>query len=81
MLIEWEDSRQPQAAWQHLAGYAAAETCKCASVGWLVYDGDDRKGLAPNVGDIGSEQGLQMSGVIHIPARCITRITRVVEAS
>jgi hypothetical protein len=79
VLIEWEDSRQPTGAWSRLSGFKPADICRCASVGWLIYDGRDRKVLAPNMGDIGDEHNAQMSGTINIPASCITRIKAVRE--
>ena len=79
MLIEWEDSTQPIAKWIFLADFERGDAVKCASVGWLIHDGDDVKALAPNMGDLGDEDSAQASGIIRIPARCITRIVRLVE--
>lgn len=79
VLVEWEDSRQPSAQWQLLRGFTPSDICRCTSVGWLVYDGVDKKVLAPNVGDIEDEHNMQASGLIHIPTRCVTRIARVSE--
>ena len=73
VLIEWEDSTQPVSGWNWLEGYSWDGVVKCQSVGWLIYDGEDVKALAPNTGDVGGDW--QISGVIRIPTRCITRIT------
>ena len=76
VLIEWEDSAQPVAAWQYLDDIDEPDVVHCQSVGFLIYDGSDVKALAPNVGDLGTEHS-QASGVIRIPARCITRVKRL----
>lgn len=76
VLVEWEDSAQPTATWQYLAELDPPEVVRCQSVGFLIYDGDDVKALAPNVGDLGGEHA-QASGVMRIPARCVTRIRRL----
>jgi len=52
---------------------------KCASVGWLVQDDDQVKTLAPNMGEIGEPNSLQISGLIRIPARAATRVVRLRE--
>ena len=78
-MIEWEDSRQPSAVWSRLAGFKPDGICKCISVGFLISDGKDYKALAPNMADIESEENLQVSGTIHIPARSITKITPLEE--
>lgn len=79
VLIEWEDSRQPSGQWQRLAGFEPAGFCKCVSVGFLIHDGA-AKVLAPNMADIEDELNIQATGMINIPASCITRIVRIEEA-
>lgn len=79
VLIEWEDSRRPDGAWKHLGDSHAWEPVKCASVGWLVADDDQKKVLAPNMGDIDDAGGMQISGEIVIPASCVLLITRLIE--
>ena len=71
VLVEWEDSAQPLSAWSFLSDMAPPEIVQCVSVGWLVQDTDTVKGLAPNMGDVSSENSMQVSGLIRIPARCI----------
>lgn len=75
VLIEWEDSAQPIAGWAWLEGATWQGAVKCQSVGWLVYDGEDVKALAPNRGK--TDGDVQVSGVIRIPTRCVTRIRRL----
>lgn len=77
VFIEWEDSAQPIPSWQFLSDYEPHSIVKCVTVGWLVHDGEDKKGVAQNIGDL--ENSAQVSGVIHIPARCITNIVRLEE--
>lgn len=81
VLIEWEDSTQPHGAWSWLeggdVGEVWSEAVRCQSVGWLVYDGEDVKALAPNWGQLCGDH--QVSGVIRIPTRAIIKITRLVQ--
>lgn len=76
VLIEWEDSAQPIGAWQYLDDMDRPETVKCQSVGFLIHDGKDVKALAPNVGELDTDHA-QASGVIRIPARCVTRVRKL----
>lgn len=80
VLIEWRDSAQPTPGWQYLADYSPNEAIFCASVGYLVYDGAETKGLAQNLGCGNSEESMQASGIIHIPACSITRQIVLAEA-
>ena len=73
VLIEWEDSAQPVPDWQYLADIGECEIVRCQSVGFLIHDGEHVKALAPNVGDLGDKHA-QASGLMRIPARCVTRI-------
>ena len=68
VLIEWEDSRRPDSTWKHLAEHPVWDAVKCASVGWLVHDDDQKKVLAPNMGDIDDASNMQLSGEIVIPS-------------
>jgi hypothetical protein len=79
VLIEWEDSRQPIASWGRLSDFEEMQICKCVSVGFLLHDGAAQKVLAPNMADIEDKHNIQSSGVIHIPSKCVTRITPLIE--
>lgn len=79
VFIEWEDSARPVAAWSYLADFETPSAVRCVSVGWLIHDGSDVKALAPNMGELGNTEALQVSGVIRIPARCVTRLVRLEE--
>lgn len=76
VLINWVDSRQPTSAWQRISEIDEPCPVSCVSVGWLLYDNPDCKTLCANMGDTDSE-GLQGSGIIEIPTRCITKIKRL----
>ncbi len=76
VLVEWEDSARPVPTWQFLDEINDTTVVRCQSVGFLIYDGKDTKVLAPNVGEIGTEEA-QASGVIRIPTRCVTKMRRV----
>lgn len=80
VLIEWDDARHPSSSWVRLSDLVTNEgPTKCVSVGWLIYDGADKKMLAPNMADIEDEQNIHASGIIHIPSACVTRVVRVEE--
>lgn len=79
VLIEWEDSARPIAEWHWLSDFADFNAVSCASVGWLIHDGEQVKALAPNMGDINTSGRVQASGVIRIPTRCVVRMTRLAE--
>ena len=74
VLIEWEDSAQPKPNWVFLSEFEAPEIVKCMSVGWMIFDGQDVKALAPNIGKYDDLDSAQGSGVICIPSRSITRL-------
>lgn len=76
VLIDWEDSVQPVRAWQHLDELDTHKIVLCQSIGFLIYDGDDVKALAPNVAELGTDDA-QASGIIRIPTRCVTRVRRL----
>ena len=79
VFVEWEDSARPMAAWSYLADFEEPAIVKCVSVGWLIYDSHHVKALAPNMGDLGNKEALQVSGIIRIPARSITRFVKLRE--
>lgn len=79
VMVEWVDSAQPRSRWEYLANIGASEGVRCASVGWLVSDGKRNKALAPNMGALDAPDSLQVCGVITIPTRSITKITRLKE--
>jgi hypothetical protein len=79
VMVEWVDSAQPRSGWEYLSGVGEPAAVHCASVGWLVVDTKDTKGVAPNMGAVNSPDSLQISGLITIPTKCVTRITRLKE--
>lgn len=79
VLVEWEDSAQPVSSWQWITAYTEPDIVTCASVGWLIHDGRDVKVVAPNLGHSDDQSAVQVSGVIRIPTRCVTRITPISE--
>jgi len=81
VLIEWVDSAQPVPGWSWLEDHTWESIVKCQSVGWLIHDGEEVKSLAPNKGNIGEDESLQVSGVIRIPAKCITRQVKLLESN
>ena len=81
VMIEWEDSAQPVAAWAHLESIQPGGVVLCASVGWLIHDGEDLKMIAPNFGGLESQNNAQVSGVIRIPTRCVRAVHKLKEPS
>jgi hypothetical protein len=81
VMIEWVDSAQPTSSWQHLSDYKHKDAVKCVSVGFLLHDGEDVKGLAQNMGDVDKEENIQASGITHIPTCCIKKITNLEETT
>lgn len=74
VVVDWEDSRQPNPSWQFLDDLDCGDVVRCRSVGWLVRD-DEAIVLAPNLGDLGAST--QVSGFITIPRRCVTSMRQV----
>ena len=73
VLIEWEDSFGCSTTW------TPVEDCNpiallCQSVGWLLYEGDDMKVVAPHM--TMNTQGVveQACGDMTIPASAVRRI-------
>ena len=81
VIVEWMDSRRPDAGWKHLGDAQNWTAVKCASVGWLVADGLDRKVLAPNMAEIDDASNRQLAGEIVIPTSCVLRVTPLTESS
>ncbi len=77
-MIEWVDSKQPTSSWTYLQNFEPQESVKCVSVGWLIAEGEVMA-LAQNMGDIQDPDNAQVSGVIHIPAHCVVKTTKLVE--
>lgn len=77
VLVEWEDSMRPDPAWRYLSDLEAPKIVVCISVGYLVHDGIDIKSVAPNLGNVYDEETAQASGIIHIPACAVKKITNL----
>lgn len=81
VLVEWEDSRQPNPAWQHLGKIPEPDSAKCTSVGWVIYQDKSVISLAPNLGDVDADAAVQASGVIIIPISCVTKVSALAETN
>lgn len=79
VFIERKDSTQPTPNWQYQIDFNSKNVVICASIGWLIHDGEDAKVLAPNTGDTESGDSLQVSGFIRIPESCIVNIEKLKE--
>ena len=63
VLIEWEGSAQPVPGWDYVQDIEYKPAVQCSSVGWLLHDTNRVKTIAPNMGEMGSENSLQASGI------------------
>jgi hypothetical protein len=79
VIIRWQDSAQPLPAWRHLSQLPTTRAIECATVGWLLKDGDDVKVLCQSVGDLDTPHNAQASGIMTIPTRCVISIERLTE--
>lgn len=77
--VEWEDSVRPDPAWRYLSDLEQPKIVRCVSVGYLVHDGVDIKSVAPNIGNAYDEETAQASGIIHIPACAVQKVTYLLE--
>jgi hypothetical protein len=78
VLIEWEDSHT-EGGWQRLDADLEDRAVVCRSVGWLVLDGEAVKIVAPHLNHPETGVPLQGSGVMHIPARAVLRMTDIAQ--
>ena len=75
VLVEWYDSLQPSQGWQWLEQVKPRDCVKIQTVGFLVRDNDDHVALAASLSLPDEDGDRQVSGLIIIPRKCITRIT------
>jgi hypothetical protein len=79
VIIRWQDSRQPCGQWRYLSALPEQKAVEVASVGWLVKDTAEVKVLCQNIGDLGSPENAQASGIMTIPTRCVLSIETLTE--
>jgi len=72
VLVQWEDSQQPHAAWEWVDDYQEPNSVFCISIGWLIAESKTTLALAPNIADL-DQSKQQTSGVIRIPKRSVIR--------
>lgn len=79
VLMEWLDSRRPVTEWRYLRDAPDESPLRCATVGWLLRDGDV-KVLCQTIRDAddGDPQGI---GMIQIPACAVVSVTYLTETS
>lgn len=73
VLVEWEDSQRPLAAWGWLDEYGLPDVVRCVSVGFLIAESKNSIALAPNLGDINQPRA-QACGIICIPNSAVCRV-------
>ena len=74
-MIEWEDSRIPISKWRYVDPEERYRPVSCVSVGWLLRDEKRVKVLVQNIGDLKEPENGQISGVMQISSRAVTKIT------
>lgn len=79
VLVEWEDSVQPQPGWVAVGDWEPSGAVRIASAGWLWQQSKRLTVLAPNVGGLDGRAQGQMSGMLQIPTSCVLRITALDE--
>ena len=79
VIIRWLDSRQPCGQWRYLSALPDARPVEVVSVGWLVKDTEDMKVICQNIGDLGTSEKAQASGIMTIPTRCVLSVERLTE--
>lgn len=77
VLMEWLDSRQPETGWRYLRDAPDQPPVRCASVGWLLRDGDV-KVLCQTIGDA-SDDHPQGMGMVQIPACAVISVSILAE--
>lgn len=77
VLIEWLDSRRPISEWRFLGDAPDQGPVRCASVGWLLRDGE-MKVLCQTIGDA-DEDDPQGMGMIQIPACAVVSVSYLTE--
>lgn len=76
VLIEWLDSHV-QGGWQQLDSPFVDRALVCRSVGWLVFDGEAVKIVAPHLNEQEDGVPLQGAGVMNIPTCAVLRVTEL----
>ena len=79
VIIRWLDSRQPCGQWRYLSALPDARPVEVVSVGWLVKYTEDMKVICQNIGDLGTPEKAQASGIMTIPTRCVLSVERLTE--
>lgn len=78
VLIDWVDSRQPESGWRKLSEGDYQKPCECRTAGFLVYDGDDFKVIAPTMANMNDSEGVQGCGLMTIPAASVKNVAELV---
>jgi len=80
VLVEWIDSNSPSPQeWQDTDEFleSRTETLGCRTVGFLMFEAEDRIGLASSMALRDDSQPAQVSGTIIIPKVAITKMRKL----
>jgi hypothetical protein len=80
VLVEWLDSRQPTTGWAYLRDAPNDPAVRCATVGWLLRDGEVKL-VCQTVGDFGDNGDPQGMGMVQIPACAVVKVSVLREVS
>ena len=80
VAIEWVQPREGYGGWTDFEGFAPEPVQTCYSLGRLIHDDDCVKAVAGSAMLVGDDERVMLSGIIEIPARCVVRIVKLVEA-
>lgn len=70
MLVHWQDSKQPTAAWTYLDDLPKLKVAEVETVGFLVAEDDEIIMLAQSMANVNLDDA-QACGCMQIPKRCI----------
>jgi hypothetical protein len=80
ILVEWQDSRQPDGGWRWADECEDPASVKCQTVGWLLRETKDALLVVQNLGDVTSGR-MQVSGGTEIARRQVVQISEITASS
>ncbi len=72
VMINWIAPPSPNPDWEFVEDLEQPLLSHCVSVGWLVWDSDECKGLTPTLAENELEGDKQLLGLLNIPMGAIT---------
>ncbi len=73
VMINWLGVTHPEPDWERVEDMEERPLMlHCVTVGWLVWDSEECKGVAPCMAEDELEENKQLKGVMYIPMGAIT---------